>query len=154
MMKDHVSISPTFYTQLYVRKLGAQLFCGYILGFYFTSVSLPVQKLRVECWWNWPLVCTLVSSFNLLAVGEITLWCRRLRCKNITWLQARLFPLNPIVDWESVIVKSPCQGFATFGLIKRQIQSIFVTVFSVLLWIRGKKKLQRKVITIQVNRKK
>jgi hypothetical protein len=34
----------------YVRKLRAQLFCAYILGLYFTGVSLPAQKLRVECW--------------------------------------------------------------------------------------------------------
>ena len=28
-------------------------FCAYILGLYFTGVSLPAQKLSVECWWNW-----------------------------------------------------------------------------------------------------
>jgi hypothetical protein len=32
----------------YVRKLRSQLFCAYILGLYFTVVSLPAQKLRVE----------------------------------------------------------------------------------------------------------
>ncbi len=36
----------------YVRKLRAQLFCAYILGLYFTGVSLPVQKLHVEKRWN------------------------------------------------------------------------------------------------------
>ncbi len=34
----------------YIRKLRAQLFCTYILGLYFTGVSLPAQKLRVERW--------------------------------------------------------------------------------------------------------
>ncbi len=40
----------------YVRKLCVQLFCAYVLGLYFTGVSLPEQKLRVERWWNWTLV--------------------------------------------------------------------------------------------------
>jgi hypothetical protein len=31
-----------------VLKLHAQLFCAYILGLYFTGISLPVQKLRKE----------------------------------------------------------------------------------------------------------
>ncbi len=30
----------------YVHKLRAQLFCAYVLGLYFTDVSLLVQKLR------------------------------------------------------------------------------------------------------------
>ncbi len=34
----------------YERKLRAQLFCAYILGLYFTGVSLLAQKLRVERW--------------------------------------------------------------------------------------------------------
>jgi hypothetical protein len=34
----------------YVRKLGAQLFCAYVLGFYFTGARLLAQKLRVERW--------------------------------------------------------------------------------------------------------
>jgi hypothetical protein len=33
----------------YVRKLRAQLFYAYVLDLYFTGVSLPAQKLRVEC---------------------------------------------------------------------------------------------------------
>jgi hypothetical protein len=33
----------------YVRKFRAQLFCAYALGLYFTGISLPAQKLRVEC---------------------------------------------------------------------------------------------------------
>ncbi len=32
----------------YVQKLLSQLFCAYILGLYFTGVSLLAQKLRVE----------------------------------------------------------------------------------------------------------
>jgi hypothetical protein len=28
--------------------LRAQLFCAYVLGLYFTGLSLPAQKLRVE----------------------------------------------------------------------------------------------------------
>ncbi len=39
----------------YVRKLHTQLFCTYVLGLYFTGVSLPAQKLCVERWWNWAL---------------------------------------------------------------------------------------------------
>ncbi len=38
----------------YVRKLGEQLFCAYILGLYFIGVSLLAQKLLIERWWNWP----------------------------------------------------------------------------------------------------
>ncbi len=37
----------------YVRKLRSQLFCAYVLGLHFTSVSLPAQKLGIERWWNW-----------------------------------------------------------------------------------------------------
>ncbi len=37
----------------YVRKLRAQLFWANILGLYFTGARLLVQKLHVECWWNW-----------------------------------------------------------------------------------------------------
>jgi hypothetical protein len=33
----------------YIRKLRAQIFCAYILGLCFTGVSLPAQKLRIEC---------------------------------------------------------------------------------------------------------
>ncbi len=40
----------------YVRKLRTQLFCAYVLGLYFTGVSLPVQKLLIERWWNWALI--------------------------------------------------------------------------------------------------
>ncbi len=40
----------------YVRKLPVQLFCAYILGLYFTGISLPAQKLRIEHWWNWAQV--------------------------------------------------------------------------------------------------
>ncbi len=36
----------------YIRKLRAQLFCAYSIGLYFTGISLPAQKLRVEHWWN------------------------------------------------------------------------------------------------------
>jgi hypothetical protein len=32
----------------YIRKLLAQLFCAYVLGLYFTGVSLPAQKMWVE----------------------------------------------------------------------------------------------------------
>jgi hypothetical protein len=32
----------------YVLKLGAQLFCAYILGLYFIGVSLLAQKLLIE----------------------------------------------------------------------------------------------------------
>ncbi len=37
----------------YVCKFQALLFCAYVLGLYFTGISLPAQKLRVEHWWNW-----------------------------------------------------------------------------------------------------
>ncbi len=46
----------------YVRKLSVQLFCAYILGLYFTGVSLPAQKLNVERWWNWALGAILQKS--------------------------------------------------------------------------------------------
>jgi len=39
-----------------VCKLRAQLLCAYVLGLYFTGVSLPAQKLHIECWWNWAQV--------------------------------------------------------------------------------------------------
>jgi hypothetical protein len=37
----------------YVCKLPAQLFCAYVLGLYFTGVSLPAQRLSIEHLWNW-----------------------------------------------------------------------------------------------------
>ncbi len=37
----------------YGCKLLVQLFCAEVLGFYFTGVSLPAQKLHIERWWNW-----------------------------------------------------------------------------------------------------
>ncbi len=46
----------------YVCKLRPQLFCAYVLGLYFTGVSLPAQKLCVERWWNWALVSFCVSK--------------------------------------------------------------------------------------------
>ncbi len=33
----------------YICKLRMQLFCALVLGLYFTGVSLPAQKLGVEC---------------------------------------------------------------------------------------------------------
>ncbi len=45
----------------YVCKLRVQLFCAYVLGLYFTGVSLPAQKLRIECWWNWAMVTCIVD---------------------------------------------------------------------------------------------
>jgi hypothetical protein len=32
----------------YIRKLRMQLFCAYVLGLYFTEVSLPAQKLCID----------------------------------------------------------------------------------------------------------
>ncbi len=46
----------------YVCKLWAQFFCSYILGLYFAGVSLPVQKLRVERWWNWAQIDVMKES--------------------------------------------------------------------------------------------
>ena len=40
----------------YVRELRVQIFCANILGLYFTGARLLAQKLRVESWWNWPVV--------------------------------------------------------------------------------------------------
>ncbi len=40
----------------WVRKFHAQLFWANILGLYFTAARLLVQKLCIECWWNWPLM--------------------------------------------------------------------------------------------------
>ncbi len=48
----------------YVRKLRAQLFCACVLGLYFIGARLLAQKLRAECWWNWPMV---VKMEHLLA---------------------------------------------------------------------------------------
>ncbi len=54
----------------YIRKLCMQLFCAYFLGLYFTGARLLAQKLRVECWWNWPqaefLFPVLKSTFSTL----------------------------------------------------------------------------------------
>ncbi len=47
----------------YLRKLRTQLFHAYILGLYFTGVSLPAQKLGIELWWNWAMV-TLYLCFS------------------------------------------------------------------------------------------
>ncbi len=43
----------------YVSKLRAKLICAYVLGLYSNGVSLPVQKLHVERWWNWAQVGSL-----------------------------------------------------------------------------------------------
>ncbi len=53
------------------------------LGFYFTGISLPTQKLRVECWWNWAqlsgrmsykeLFFTFILGCTFLAKGD----CRK-----------------------------------------------------------------------------
>jgi hypothetical protein len=52
----------------YLRKLWVQLFCAYILGLYFTGISLPAQKLCIECWWNWALI---TAKWHLTFVCQI-----------------------------------------------------------------------------------
>jgi hypothetical protein len=51
------SISPMFYAQL--LRTWVTLSCAYVLGLYFTGVSLTAQKLRVQRWWNWALATIL-----------------------------------------------------------------------------------------------
>jgi hypothetical protein len=53
------SISPTFYVQLLHTQVARAAFCAYVLGLYFTGISLPTQKLRVERWWNGSQVADL-----------------------------------------------------------------------------------------------
>ncbi len=40
-------------------------FCAYILGLYFTGVSLPAQKLCVEQWWNWALESYIFKDLKI-----------------------------------------------------------------------------------------
>ncbi len=49
-------ISPTFYAQLLRSNILAN-----ILGLYITGARLLAQKLRLEHYWNWPLVYQLVT---------------------------------------------------------------------------------------------
>jgi hypothetical protein len=43
----------------YVSCMCSFSFCAYVLGLYFTGARLLAQKLRVECWWNWPYMIKL-----------------------------------------------------------------------------------------------
>ncbi len=75
----HQHYTGSFYTRVqfhqcsthsfYVRKLCMQLFCDYVLGFYFTGARLLAQKLSVEHWWNWPSV-VLRQSYWRTAKSE------------------------------------------------------------------------------------
>jgi hypothetical protein len=55
----------------YVRKLRTQLFCAYVLGLYFTGVTLLAQKLCVERWWNWPLDANPLKKFHIILLHHV-----------------------------------------------------------------------------------
>jgi hypothetical protein len=55
VISDQPSERQVFTTVLCTAFTYVQLFCAYVLGLYFTGVSQPAQKLRVEHWWNWAL---------------------------------------------------------------------------------------------------
>ncbi len=57
----------------FIMKLRVQLFCAYILGLYFPGARLLAQKLRIERWWNWPVI-SFISHYYFL----------RLLIKNVT----------------------------------------------------------------------
>ena len=52
--RDQVSISPTFYEQLFRTKVFWAAFLYLRLRFVFFGARILAQKLLVKCWWNWP----------------------------------------------------------------------------------------------------
>ncbi len=72
----HQHSTPSFY----VRKLRMQLLCAYLLGLYFTGVSLLAQKLHVECWWNCAKLSVSPTFYAQLFVCE---FCSKLFCAYI-----------------------------------------------------------------------
>ncbi len=50
------------------------------------------KKLSFYDEWSSLYICKFIKSSGTKVVGEITLWCRRLRCKNITSLQGSISP--------------------------------------------------------------
>ena len=48
--KGQVSISPTFYEQLFVGKCFSHLLCAYSLGLSFFDARKLAQKLLIKCW--------------------------------------------------------------------------------------------------------
>ncbi len=75
----------------YIHKLRTQLFCAYVLGFYSTGARLLAQKLRVECWWNWPLVSILPNfihcKMNTFLFFYYYAWSFYSRCIIFLWYQ-------------------------------------------------------------------
>jgi hypothetical protein len=58
-------------SSFHVIKLRLQLFCAYVLGLFFTGARLLAQKLRAECWWNWPLVSLAIRD-DYVSVKSLT----------------------------------------------------------------------------------
>ena len=48
-----VSISPTFYEQLFLTKVLIHLLFAYSFALWFFCKRKLLQKLFVNCWWNW-----------------------------------------------------------------------------------------------------
>ncbi len=47
----------------FVQEFWMKHFCTYILGLYIFGSRLLVQKLLLNCWWNWHLVAQFSARF-------------------------------------------------------------------------------------------
>ncbi len=95
-----------FARNFFVRKLRTQLFCAYVLGLYFTGVSLPAQKLRVERWWNqakesiWPTFwAQLFRTFCVhLIYRFVLLWRKNISTKAALKMLVRLMQCRSLLE--------------------------------------------------------
>ncbi len=62
---DQVSISPTFYSQLFlVQKFSSKLFCTNIWGSNFFWLKNIGANALINCWWNWPQHIRLIKALK------------------------------------------------------------------------------------------
>ncbi len=69
-----------------ICKLRVLLFCAYILGLYFTDVSLPAQKQRIDRWWN----SALKGNFSI-------------RCTWTLLNKLSIFKAKDVYDWHDLV---------------------------------------------------
>ena len=67
-----MSISPTFYKQLFHTKVLTAALRTYIVGLNFFGTRKLAQKLFVKCWWNWPQMSNCRKMFDLRKWMEAT----------------------------------------------------------------------------------
>ncbi len=99
-----VSISSTFYEQLFVQKCFAQLFSNYSLALWLFGQRISAQKLLVKCWWNWLLVKWLALARKrnsptiqrnwICPIRQSQVTCRTNNISSIVWITFDHFELN------------------------------------------------------------